>query len=108
MDHRSSQRFSVHHPIVLSSDHLLGEGTVHNLSIWGCRVESTTRVLQGMRLRLDLLVREEDGPMPIGLARVRWVDGWQFGAEFLTMPKETRMRLRRYLLSLHTHNSCAK
>lgn len=102
MDLRSSLRFHVHCPVVLTAQDLRARGTVFNLSVWGCAVASTSRVPSGSRLVLHLVIPHQPTPLPVELARVRWTNGRKFGLEFLNMPRETRAQLRQFLLNLRT------
>ena len=101
MDLRSSRRFHVHCPVVLTAQDVRARGTVFNLSVWGCGVASTSRVQSGSRLVLHLVIPHQTTPLPVELARVRWTNGRTFGLEFLNMPRETRAQLREFLLNLN-------
>ncbi len=79
---RYARRYQVHCPITLLGDHLVGEGTVRNVS--------TERVL----------LPDQAVPMKVDLAVVRWSRGREFGLEFLRMQPEERDRLRRVITAL--------
>ncbi len=79
---RYARRYQVHCPITLLGDHLVGEGTVRNVS--------TVRVL----------LPDQAVPMKVDLAVVRWSRGREFGLEFLRMQPEERDRLRRVITAL--------
>ncbi len=79
---RYARRYQVHCPITLLGDHLVGEGTVRNVS--------TVRVL----------LPDQAVPMKVDLAVVRWSRGREFGLEFLRMQQEEQDRLRRFATAL--------
>ncbi len=79
---RYARRYQVHCPITLLGDHLVGEGTVRNVS--------TVRVL----------LPDQAVPRKVDLAVVRWSRGREFGLEFLRMQPEEQDRLRRFVTAL--------
>lgn len=79
---RYARRYQVHCPITLLGDHLVGEGTVRNVS--------TVRVL----------LPDQAVPMKVDLAVVRWSRGREFGLKFLRMQPEEQDRLRRVITAL--------
>ena len=89
---RYAHRYPIQCPITFLGDHLVGEGTVHNISTGGWKVESDQAV-----------------PMKVDLAAVPWSSGREFGLEFVRMQPEEQARLRRFLSTLETatSHSCA-
>jgi hypothetical protein len=71
----------------------MGEGTVLNVSVPGCAVHSKKPVEPGAYLEMKVLVPEGVSPLTVGLAKVRWRDGYRFGVEFIRMPGEDQVRL---------------
>ncbi len=100
MDRRSSRRFPVRFPLCLTGDGLTSSGTVVNLSIWGCTVQSATQVRKGARVAVQLLPLGATSSLRVDLARVRWAGSKRFGVEFLNMPAQSRAELRQLLLSI--------
>lgn len=97
MDIRKHARFTVHFQGSFSSGQRLeGEGTVLNLSIGGCKVQSDTRVPLGTDVRLRIMMQEEQ-PLEIKRAAVRWTSGQEFGLEFTFVEAEEELRLRLFV-----------
>lgn len=91
-------------PIVFAGDHFVGEGTVVNMSVPGCAVQSKMPVRAGDYLELRVIVLEEGVPLRIHLARVRWSQGKTFGLEFIRMPGSDQVRLGR-IVKQHARTS---
>lgn len=75
-----------------------GEGSVINLSIKGCQVESDAGVQVGDAMSLIILL-PEDAPTTVDLALVRWAKGQYFGVEFVSLGAAEMNRLRSFLAS---------
>jgi hypothetical protein len=71
-----------------------GEGSVVDLSIRGCRIESPTDVQPGASLEVRIAAIEHEPTIQIQQALVRWSRGRQFGLEFVTMAPEEWARLQ--------------
>ena len=76
-----------------------GEGSVINLSIKGCKVESDAGVKVGDAMSLILLLPGGNAPTPVDLALVRWAHGQCFGLEFVSLGNTAMDRLRTFLAS---------
>ena len=76
-----------------------GEGSVINLSIKGCKVESDAGVTLGDAMSLIILLPAEECSMTIDLALVRWAKGQCFGLEFVSLGTGEVNRLRNFLAS---------
>ena len=105
MELRQSPRFPVHWPMVFLGAHKAGGGTVTNLSMHGCAVESPMRVPSGTCLELCALFPEDHLPLAPDLAVVRWVSGGKFGLEFLRIRPEEQARLRGFVSTLKSEPS---
>ena len=67
-----------------------------NLAEGGWRVRSPkTRVPTGVYLTLQIILPNEDTPIKVDEAVVRWSKGREFGLEFLRMQVKEKARLRR-------------
>ena len=83
MEQRKHLRFPVKFRSSFSSIGLIGgEGTLVDLSVRGCRIESPTDVQPGASLEVRITVSEHESPILIQAAIVRWIRGRQFGIEF--------------------------
>jgi hypothetical protein len=95
MEQRKNLRFRVQFRSSFSSIAMVGgEGSVVDLSIRGCRIESPTDVQPGASLEVRIAAIEHEPPIQIQQALVRWSRGRQFGLEFETMVPEEWARLQ--------------
>ncbi len=92
---RYCPRIRAEFPIIFSGDDFIGEGTVVNLSVPGCSIQSKRHIEAGAYLELRILVPDKQAPLSVGLARVRWTQGRTFGVEFIRMPGRDQVRLGR-------------
>src|SRR5690349_15717523 len=85
MQTRHRLRLPLRCPVIFSSDEFVSEGTVVDLGVPGCAVEShrAPPPLPGEYVRLHVLMPGEEGPLEVGLAKVRWANQERFGVEFL-------------------------
>ncbi|MBK5282489.1 MAG: PilZ domain-containing protein [Nitrospiraceae bacterium] len=95
MEQRKNLRFHVQFRSSFSSIAMVGgEGTVVDLSIRGCRIDSPIDVQPGASLEVRIAAIEHEPPIQIQQALVRWSRGRQFGLEFVTMTPEEWARLQ--------------
>ena len=78
--------------ILFSADYS-GAGTVHNISEKGCKVVCDKTVSEGAELTLRISAFEQESPINIDQAVVRWSKRREFGVEFTGMRREARERL---------------
>jgi hypothetical protein len=90
---RSGERVHTEFPVMFAGETYVGEGTVLNLSLPGCAIQSGKRVQPGSYLEMRLLVPDSDSPLRVGLAKVRWCEERRFGVEFIQMPGGDQVRL---------------
>lgn len=79
-------------------DDFEGEATILDLSTGGCQVTSLTEVQVGMMLRLSLFLQDQQWPVRIDGALVRWVKGNSFGLEFTEIRSAQRERVRAIIM----------
>ena len=77
-----------------------GEATVLDISTNGCKAMSLTEVKVGQSLKLSLFLQDQQWPLRIDHAVVRWVDGQTFGLEFTGIRPAQRERLRSVLMKV--------
>ena len=70
-----------------------GTGTLINLSMGGCFIESTNQVEEGAFLDLTMQTPGGDQTVRIEVARVRWTRFGAFGVEFYMIGKEDQAKL---------------
>ena len=79
-------------------DELEGEATILDISTNGCRATSLTEVRVGLSLKLSLFLQDQQWPLRIDEALVRWVDGQTFGLELVGIRPAQRERLRAFIM----------
>ncbi len=97
MSLRRSQRFQIQGAIALSTDGGNTEAALVNLSTGGCAVESDTLFQKGEHLELRVYLPNEEPPLQVDLARVRWSSGRAYGLEFIRIRDEVKKQLRGIL-----------
>lgn len=103
MESRKHHRYRVRFRSSFSSGETVsGEGTLVELSVRGCRISSKTGVTQGteLELRLYLPPENQEPPVVIKGAVVRWAKAPEFGVEFPQLTGEIPERLRRVIKTL--------
>jgi hypothetical protein len=94
---RTYHRFPLHYPVVFGGAPFVGEGILTNLSLKGCSVLCDREVLRGSEVRVSVLLPDQRTALSIELGTIKWVQGEQFGVEFLRVPLEARQRLNSML-----------
>jgi hypothetical protein len=94
---RTYHRFPLFYPVIFGGAPFVGEGVLTNLSMTGCSVMCDREVLRGSDVRVSVLLPDQMAALSIELGRIRWVQGNQFGVEFVLLPLEARQRLNRTL-----------
>ena len=98
---RKFPRFPVSIPSTLvQQDRLSYTGSLRDLSLKGCRVESIIRPFTGMQLEIHLQLPDEASPITVANAAVRWTGSHGIGVEFLTIAPPQQERLDRMLKQL--------
>lgn len=100
MDLRSSTRATVTYPVRLSSDSMTGEGTVINLSLPGCAIETNLPVQPGEYLELLVMAPDQARPLAVELAKVRWATQQKVGIEFIRVQRDDQSRIQRLISPL--------
>ena len=101
---REHKRVPVQYPIyfrpAFSTDTVLAAGTLLDLSIGGCTIETPVPVPKAFCLSMQIEVTEQEPPIQIENARVRTVNGKRLGLEFLSITPDEEDRLRRLILAM--------
>jgi hypothetical protein len=85
---------------LVQKDKFRYKGSVRDLSIKGCRVESLISPFTGMQVSVILHVVGEANPVTIDNAAVRWCGSHGIGMEFLNVAKPEQDRLDRIIQQL--------
>jgi hypothetical protein len=105
-DARTVPRFPVQFRSSFTSTNVTGgEGSVVDLSVRGCRIESSTHTLSGTVLELRIYVSDHEAPLGIDQAIVRWTRGRFFGVEFVSLQPEEWVRLQQAVKGLEQRTS---
>ena len=75
----------------------LKQGSLYNLSIGGCAVESPTPVTVGEGLALFIYLPDDRSAIKIDRALVRWASRGEFGVQFQSLRPEEQERLHLFL-----------
>ena len=94
---RAYHRFPLHCPVIFGGAPFVGEGVLTNLSLMGCSVLCDREVLRGSDVRVSVMLPDQTAALSIDLGTIKWVQGEQFGVEFLRVPVEGRQRLNSML-----------
>jgi hypothetical protein len=102
MQERKHIRFAVQRPVTFRGDFVSGSGTILNISRQGCAIVSDTVAEADAYLQLDVQLLEDEDPVQVDLAAVRWCSAKRFGVEFIKMPQEVGERLRQFVRLLES------
>jgi c-di-GMP-binding flagellar brake protein YcgR len=91
------RRVVVKAPVSFEGKSGTGRGTLFNLSLGGCALESGTDVDMDATIKLSLHIPTDKKPVTVGRAKVTWTAGNDVGVEFLDMNETGKTRLRSYL-----------
>ncbi len=102
IEQRKHPRYRFHCEIWLLWKEESVAGTVSDLSVRGCKVESEASIYIGKRLALEIYLPGQEASLHVEQAAVRWVRKEEFGLEFLCMQPEEQVRLDRFVSTLET------
>ena len=94
---RAYHRFPLHCPVIFGGAPFVGEGVLTNLSLMGCSVLCDREVPRGSDVSVSVMLPDQTAALSIDLGTIKWVQGEQFGVEFLRVPVEGRQRLNSML-----------
>jgi hypothetical protein len=93
-DRRAQPRFTTQFRSTFSSSRQEGQGRTLDLSLSGCKIESTATVEKGTTFECRLHIPGFDWPLRIDEATIRWVAGGAFGLEFTRIRPEEQAKLK--------------
>ncbi len=97
---RAYRRFSMQCPVFYLCEQFIAQGTVWNFSRKGWRVDGEHDVPAGAVLALCVFLPDQQVPMTIERAIVRWSRGQEFGLEILYMQPEQNARFKFFVKDL--------
>lgn len=100
-DRRATPRLRVQFRTTFStSSKLEGTGTMLDLSLGGCRIESPVTVEPDVSLELRIYAPDIEWPLMIEAASVQWVSGHTFGLAFFQIRETEQQRLEQMISDL--------
>jgi len=97
-DRRGTPRFRVQFRSTFSGPTMLeGAGAVLDLSLGGCRIETTTSVPPSVSTELRIHAPDLNRPLMIDGVTMQWVNGRTCGLGFLHIRETERERLRQVI-----------
>lgn len=97
MHERKHVRFAIQRPVIFQGDNVAGNGTILNISREGCAIASETAAGTEGYVQLKMQLLEQEDPIQVELAAIRWSSGAKFGVEFIKMHSEAGDRLQRFV-----------
>jgi len=95
IDQREYERIPVRFAASFSGDGVKGEGTLIELSMGGCSLQTDEGVMPGELLQLSFKPSEQDPPFGVDTAVVRSARGTLRGVEFLRLQPAQKDALRQ-------------
>lgn len=99
-DNRIHPRFAVDFGSTFSGEQFAGQGTICNLSVGGCSIDSKITLTANSTLGLHIQLPDSRWPLQIDRAVVRWARGHSFGVEFVQVSQDNLHRLQRLMQDL--------
>jgi hypothetical protein len=94
---RRLYRLSVTYPAMYCVASTVGNGTITNLSVLGCTIETDQPLLVAQTVALRLILPDQQESLPIDEAHVRWVHGYLAGIEFIQVEPPANLRLHGFV-----------
>ncbi len=94
---RYGPRVAVSCGVVMAGTQSFSEGRVLDVSSPGCLIECVHTLRIGDYVQLRVFLPDQDSPLNIPLAAVRWVDSTRVGLEFIKSSEEDQLRLSRFV-----------
>jgi hypothetical protein len=95
VNNRYSIRNAERGHVTLAVNGLIGQGTLLNLSVPGCLIETSMPLAVGYFVQLRIPVGKHQ--IRVDLGAVRWVNEMTAGVEFIRMSEEDQARLCRHV-----------
>jgi hypothetical protein len=99
LDQREYERVPVQLPVTFFGDKTHGKGTIANLSMDGCVIETSTPLKEGELMSLLVHLADARESLEVEVALVRWSFERRRGLEFVHLQPNHEEGLRRFLMS---------
>jgi hypothetical protein len=91
MASRYGTRVSVECAVVYTGEMLVSEGRIRNVSLSGCQLEGAHQTMKcGDTVHLRVFMPDQQIPLNVPLAVVRWVGTNRAGLEFIRSSRKTK------------------
>ncbi len=94
---REHYRLAVAYSAMFSDQATIGEGTVTNLSVFGCMIECRDVLPEKTHVLVRLILPDQRESLPIDVAEVRWVKGNHVGLRFNQLDRKANLRLHGFV-----------
>jgi hypothetical protein len=85
------------YPVMFSGAEKIAEGTVMNLTVFGCAIECADTIPAGTTLRMRFIFPDQVQSLPVEEAEVRWVQGNRMGLQFHKVERAADLRLHSFV-----------
>lgn len=96
MTPRYSDRKKTTCKVTLSCGSRVGEGSIMDMTVPGCRLETAFPLEPGQSVQLRVHL-DPKKPMRVDLGVVRWANNGKAGIEFIRMAQDDQIRLRFFV-----------
>ena len=99
-DRRDYDRMERKFPVKFTSEYIAGEGMVLDVAMGGCTFTTSSDLVIGMALTMDLRISAAVPPVIVNTAVVRNIRAGIAGVEFLTWQESERERLQLFVTGM--------
>jgi hypothetical protein len=82
---------------MVSDAETIMEGTVMNLTVFGCAIEYVGSAPRRTKLRVRLILPDQAQSLPVEEAEIRWVQGNRMGLQFRKVERAADFRLHGFV-----------
>ncbi len=98
MASRFGARVSLECVVVYAGEVTVGEGRICNVSVSGCQFEGAHKTMKrGDSVHLRVFLPDQQTPLNVPLAVVRWIEKNRVGLEFIRSSQEDQTRLTHFV-----------
>ena len=94
---RKHYRLPVTYPVMFAAPMTIGEGTITNLSVFGCTIECVSTPPEVDHLLLRLILPDQRESLPIEGAEVLWIKEKHIGVQFTKVDRAADLRLHGFV-----------
>jgi PilZ domain len=88
---------AMQYPVMFSDAETIAEGTVMNLTVFGCAIECADTIPEGATLQMRLILPDQAQSLPVEEAEVRWAQGNRMGLQFHRVERAADFRLHTFV-----------